>query len=323
MPSTALPQKRLLSFDDEGDDSADSGDDAGRTSSSKTDSDALASRRHRGITQTPLLDEAATAKARAAEEQCAKLESMLMPAKQAKKSFAWMDSDDDDGDNAAAANASVKDSDAKAAADALDSQHHQEVSASGSSTNEMPRSIRSITTFGELMRASEGLRASAATLPFEDVVVVCEVSARIKFFDTELMDSILPPAVGRITSGAGEGDQLLRMASALVDLNACSEQVSKAIAVRLLPEVAHMSKQLRLQWLKLLPGMTAGRNSAENSSEDSFETALRMAPLPTGDSASDDFLVCWDYARGGFCPRGKNCKWAHRRDKDSSAPEAS
>ncbi|CAJ1438216.1 unnamed protein product [Effrenium voratum] len=63
----------------------------------------------------------------------------------------------------------------------------------------------------------------------------------------------------------------------------------------------------RLQWLKLLAA--AGRSEEDED----FEVRLRTDPLPGGVdvSASDDFMVCWDFVRTGNCPRGSSCRWNH------------
>lgn len=170
---------------------------------------------------------------------------------------------------------------------------------------ELPSSIREVKTFSEFLRLGPVLKTAAPNLSVDELVGLCETAARLKFFDGDLFDEVFVHLKRSIQSRKLSIQQITSVASSLVDLNAYNASIFAAAAKELTPLIKGMSKEQRLQWIKLL-------SSAGHRDDESFEMALRTAPLPGGDdaAAADGFMLCWEFMRGG-CPRGNSCRWTH------------
>lgn len=215
-------------------------------------------------------------------------------AKAAAKEYAWMDSGDEGGDDRASV-----------------------VSAASSEAAlpeaKLPASVGDIETFTEFLRMTPALKKTCDGLPAAELVALCETAARVKYFDGDLFKDVFKQLCARFSKNAFDFIQATAVIAALVELNACDAHVFGAAKDALLPRVGEMPKALRLQWLKLLV-------AAGHAYDGPFEEALRMAPLlPGEDGAVDDFMMCWEYVKGGFCPRGSKCKWFHPPPKGTGA----
>lgn len=174
----------------------------------------------------------------------------------------------------------------------------------------LPASMRDIETFSEFLRLSPAIRDSCMRFSAEELTALCETAARLKFFDLELFDTVFVHLRCRIRWGQFSIDMVTSVANALIDLNACDQEVFGDLTAWLKTRVEQMSKAQRLHWLKLL---AAARRADADSDEEELQNALRTTPLPGGVDASgtDDFNMCFEFVRFGFCPRGSCCRWVH------------
>eukprot|EP00931_Biecheleriopsis_adriatica_P121042 TRINITY_DN96120_c0_g1_i1.p1 TRINITY_DN96120_c0_g1~~TRINITY_DN96120_c0_g1_i1.p1 ORF type:complete len:287 (-),score=59.02 TRINITY_DN96120_c0_g1_i1:30-890(-) len=173
---------------------------------------------------------------------------------------------------------------------------------------QLPASMRDIETFSEFLRLSPAIQDAAMKFSADELTALCETAARLKFFDGELFEGVFVHLRCRIRWGQFDIHQVTSVCAALVDLNATDPEVFRDVTQWLLPRVGTMSKAMRLQWLKLMAAV-----GHRHDEDEDFEIALRTTPLPGGIdvSASDDFMVCWDFVRTGGCPRGADCRWKH------------
>ena len=108
------------------------------------------------------------------------------------------------------------------------------------------------------------------------------------------------------------------MAMSLVELNAYRASVVSAVIRAVLPHAAQLGLDGRRDWINLF-------TVTDHQGAEAFVEALRMAPLPGG-SENDGYITCWEYANGGFCPRGERCKWLHQKKgserQEAAAPDA-
>eukprot|EP00927_Polykrikos_kofoidii_P072313 TRINITY_DN68446_c0_g1_i1.p1 TRINITY_DN68446_c0_g1~~TRINITY_DN68446_c0_g1_i1.p1 ORF type:complete len:324 (+),score=54.43 TRINITY_DN68446_c0_g1_i1:81-1052(+) len=228
---------------------------------------------------------------------------------QPRRAYAWMDSDDESCDVAGGSRGGSDDVASPA------------TSSGGSASPRrqgplLPASLGDVETFGEFVRVTPAIMRAAATLPAAELAALCQTAARLKYFDTDLFGEVFKHVEARLRSAEFDILQVTAVVAALVELNAYNAGVFSAAATSLLPRISDLSKAQRLQWIKLFAAVG-------HTGDEAFAEALRFAPLPGGEDGGldDEFFLCWEWVRGGFCPRGKRCRWAHPpRKGDSQEP---
>lgn len=225
------------------------------------------------------------------------------PKRPEKKAYAWMDSGDEH-DSAAETESARRGSSASSDEGSMQP-------TTPKSGGAEPTKIVDIQTFSEFLRAGPELKRRCSTMPVAELVALCETAVRLRFYDPDLFGDVCVQLCVRLRAGALTVLQTTDAVASLAELNSFDTRVLRAAGAFLSKRITEMTKAQRLLWLKLLAA------AGPDAQDEAFTEALRMAPLPMGEAsaADDDFFLCWEFVRGGHCPRGAKCRWVHPEKK--------
>jgi len=258
--------------------------------------------------------------------------------KKKNKEFAWMDSSDDEGGSSSGELHAETDN----GLDAGRAAGGQLTSRSRSPSLGPPPAARDVQTLGQMMRVADAIKKKAGgkkkvDLSADELLDLCQAAARIKFYDPELFQDTLAPALlrcfrsGLDSSDVGSGktteskqfslDGGLEIVCTLASLNAASAltavfqeaanafretgvKLSKAQR-RLLNEV--YSTIDRVQDIAFLAGLGPPSDSGPTEIRGSVSEGVSVDGLPMRPGQR----ICESYLKTGNCRSGAACRWDH------------